>query len=81
MFGNFLCGNGYGYASSIWHGPLILLLTLVILFMVFSRSRPALGPVSTPANETALEILARRYAAGDLREQEYLAMKKNLEHD
>jgi len=79
MYGNFLCG--YGTGSAIWPGPWLVAILLAILAGLFiSLVRRSPHPDRSPSTETALEILARRYAAGDMGEQEYLTMKKNLEH-
>jgi uncharacterized membrane protein len=52
---------------------------LLTLLTIFGLGRRTARPDSAAANEeTALAILDRRYAAGDLREQEYLSMKRHL---
>jgi uncharacterized membrane protein len=56
----------------------MLLVTLLTIFGL-GRRTPRPGPAAA-GEETALAILDRRYAAGDLREQEYLSMKRHLGH-
>lgn len=79
MYGNVLCGFGYG--PVLWSGPWLPVLLMILLTMltIFGLGRRTARPDSAAANEeTALAILDRRYAAGDLREQEYLSMKRHL---
>jgi putative membrane protein len=74
---------GWGLMS--WFGPwgMILfwvLLVLLIAWLVkgFGSSKGSTGAVK-PAEESALEILKRRYARGEINKEEYLEKKKDLE--
>lgn len=80
MYGNGFCGSGLGLGMG--HGPwllLILVLVLVSLFTLFSRglnNRPA---KVINRGDAALELLRRRYAAGELNEEEFQIMKNKLQ--
>jgi putative membrane protein len=73
----------YGWGDMWWGGgmwlyPLILLTILLVgLYLIFGRSgwRP---PRSSDRSETALDILNKRYARGNLSKAEYEQIKKDL---
>lgn len=57
----------------IWGGGLILLVVLIVKLINSDRRR-----INT-RREAPLDILKRRYAAGEISREEYLRMKKELE--
>jgi len=57
----------------IWVGGLILLVVLIMKLINSDRRR------MNTRRETPLDILKRRYAAGEISREEYLRMKKELE--
>jgi putative membrane protein len=59
-----------------WAGWIFWILLIVILIVVFRRLAPSRG--SDPSQPTALEILDRRYASGEISTEEYEERKSRL---
>ncbi len=85
--------TGYGYwpGEGMWIMPIImpiimLIVVIAVLYLLFGRG----GWLRTPWNdisahnnttgnsETALEILKKRYARGEITQSEFEEMKKNI---
>lgn len=65
---HYMDGNFYGMHFFWW----IFWIVIVVWFLIaISRKRKG--------NETSLEILKRRYARGEITQEEYEKMRKNLE--
>jgi putative membrane protein len=68
-----------------WFGPLGMILFWVVIILVIVllirgiRTSKGTGQESGPAPESALEILKKRYARGEINKEEYLERKKDLE--
>jgi putative membrane protein len=69
----------------LWVFPLILPIfwvgvIVLVLWLIFGRHRPwhtwELGP--GPENDTALDILKKRYAKGDINRDEFERMKRDI---
>jgi putative membrane protein len=61
--------------------PVVMLLALILcLYLIFSRrgARPLEGPQSVRNLDTALDILKKRYARGEITKQEYEDIKKDI---
>lgn len=66
--------------------PLLLIILIVLIFAYFLRSPGSNGNGQTnvnnhvpDTNNRALEVLKERYAKGEISEEEYLKIKRNLE--
>jgi len=76
-------GPGHYWWGDMWWGgmwifPLIMLtIMLVVVYLMFGRGgwRP---PWSGDRSETALEILNKRYARGEISKEEFEQIKKDL---
>lgn len=80
MGGYGVMGPGFGWGLGMgfgWIVPLVLIGLAVWAVIAFTRSRSARGEVATP--DRSLAILRERYAGGDLDEQTYPRMRKELE--
>ena len=69
--------NDMWWGGGMWLYPLILLTILLVgLYLIFGRGnwRP---PRSGERFETALDILNKRYARGDVSKEEYEQIKKD----
>lgn len=80
MFGNGFCGSGFGLGMG--HGPwmlFILVLVLVTVTILFSQGRGTRPEKDVARGDAALELLRRRYAAGELSEEEFQLMKNKLQ--
>lgn len=79
-------GGGYsGYGMMGWGWTLfgwifmVLFWAAIILLIIWLYKQirgPAVGP---PAGETALDVLKKRYAAGEITKEQYGEMRKELE--
>ena len=73
----------YWWGDAWWHGgmwliPLIMLtMMLAVVYFVFGRGgwRP---PRGSERSETALDILKKRYARGEISKAEFEQVKKDL---
>lgn len=69
-----------------WLIPIILILLIIsVLYILFKKKSPNEGKTSIQKeseevlhSHAALKILNERYAKGELKDEEYLRMKKNL---
>jgi putative membrane protein len=79
-----MMGPEHFWWSGMWIFPLVVLtVMLVMVYLMFGRGRPPWRdspryrePGSGP--ETALEILEKRYARGEIKREEFVEMKKDL---
>ena len=56
----------------------LMVLVIVLLIRGFRTSKGS-GREAGPATESALDILKKRYARGEIHKEEYLEKKKDLE--
>ena len=73
MFGYEFCG-GYW-----WIFPLVMIF-FCFLFMKRGCGRMMCGLGDSPAGESAMDILNKRYAKGDIDQDEYEEKKRKLTH-
>jgi len=68
---------GYGYGGMfMW--LIFLILAGVIVYLIFERRRRT-GPTDGATGERPIDILKRRFAAGELTQEEYDRLKKEIE--
>lgn len=76
MPGGMMWGWGYGFFGwlmmLLFWGLIIAGAVLVIRWLVDQTRSPALG------SETALDVLKRRYAKGEITKEQFDAMKRDL---
>jgi putative membrane protein len=75
-------GPEFFWWGGMWIFPLLMLIImLVIVYAVFIRGgfRAPWHEGQKEDSETALEILKKRYAKGEIPKEEFQEMKKNLE--
>lgn len=76
-WGNSFCGLG----SSFGHGPwflgwvLPLLFWGIIVYLIYSVIRSLFSNKIEQKNDSALELLRKRFASGEINEQEYTTQK------
>ncbi len=73
LCGMHIIGGGYG---GVLFQLLVVALFFMIVFWIFQGGRPMQYRVSS--NESAAEILAKRYASGEITKKQYNAMKKEI---
>ncbi len=71
-WGNYGWGMGFGWLFMIVFWALVILGVLFFFKMISDRSRPA------EKGETALDILKKRYAKGEITKEEFERMKDDL---
>jgi putative membrane protein len=72
-------GWGWGWGMGIIHGLLwwaILILGIIVLVRLLGRDSSRAG--APPPAETALDILKKRYARGEIGKQEFEEKKRDL---
>jgi putative membrane protein len=79
-------GQPWGWMpwGMMWLFPLVMLVVMVVflyLFLVRGVYRPPLHPQSpgSGGSESALDILKKRYARGEITKDEFDRMKKDIE--
>lgn len=68
--------HGWGFHMMSWWGVFVMLFLIIAVFLVISRSSE---PTPTSANDTPLDILKRRYARGEIDDEEFERRKHELE--
>ncbi len=79
IWGDWMYGYGMGWG---WFGPFLMIAfwVLVILGIVYLVKTIAGGRISSSAKEeTAIDILKKRYAKGEIDAEEFARKKKDLE--
>jgi mono/diheme cytochrome c family protein/uncharacterized membrane protein len=73
--------GGYGHMMDHWGGGWIMWILMIVLIVlvvyVLARGLTPGGPASPP-HETALDILKKRYARGEITKAQFDEMKKDL---
>jgi putative membrane protein len=79
-FGNGLCGFGPSFGHAPWFlGWLFpIIFWGIIIYLVFSIFKHFFSGNSSNRNDSALETLRNRFAAGEIDEQEYTTKKMTL---
>ncbi|RJR47657.1 MAG: SHOCT domain-containing protein [Deltaproteobacteria bacterium] len=79
-----MMGQEYFWWSPFWMFPMIMPVIMVVilvfaLYLIFGRSGspPPCGPFQG-REETALDILKKRYAKGEINKEEFERMKKDI---
>ncbi|MBI2656552.1 SHOCT domain-containing protein [Candidatus Woesearchaeota archaeon] len=67
---------GYGYFGLGW---LFQILILVLFFVVIWWMLKSSGSFGFRANESAMDILKKRLASGEISQKEYEALRKEIE--
>ena len=74
-----------GWGSTGWFAPLgmilfwVLIILVIVLLIRGIRTSKRSGREAGPAAESALDILKKRYARGEINKEEYLEKKKDVE--
>lgn len=74
-------GWGWGWGLGMIHGLLwwvLVILGIIVLVRLLGRSSASAPMQPGPAPETALEILKRRYASGEIGKAEFEEKKRDL---
>lgn len=70
---------GYGTGFGIWFNWLFQILILVLFFLVIWWMFRNSGSFGFRSNESALDILKKRLAKGEIGEKEFQKLKKEIE--
>jgi putative membrane protein len=78
--------HGMMWSWTGWFGGIfMILLSVVILVVVLIAIRRLMesggrtGPASRPGRETALDILKKRYARGEISREQFESMRRDIE--
>ena len=69
---------GYGGYGGMFMWLIFIIIAGVVVYFIFERSKRA-GNLGDSAGESAVEILKRRYAKGEITKEEFDRMKKEIE--
>ena len=75
-----MSGRGWGFGMGLWWLFWIALLVLVVV-AIWRLLQRGNGAASHGSGESPLEILERRYARGEIDQQEYEEKKRDLGYD
>ena len=68
-----------GFMGGMWLGWLFwLVILIVIIWFVFNQMNKNKQDTQSKGQETALDIIKKRYAKGDLTKEQFEQMKKDL---
>lgn len=81
-------GNYWGphmmWGGGYWGGSFMIIFWILVIVAIFLGIRWAVrsgGSASAPdRKETALDVLKRRYASGEIDRDQFMSMKKDLEN-
>lgn len=65
---------------AMWIGGVVVLVAVVLLVVYLARSQGLQKGPPAQQSETALDILEKRYAAGEISQEEYEVRKRDLGH-
>ncbi|RJQ77889.1 MAG: SHOCT domain-containing protein [Desulfobacteraceae bacterium] len=73
---------GMGYGGHMMYGGwfmwiIIIAIIVLVIYLLARQRRPDLSEKASP--ETAMDILKKRFARGEIAKEEFDNMKKNLE--
>lgn len=76
MGSGYMLGNGMGFFPMIM--PIFMIIVfLVIVYFLFGRGNCSLRDQEN--GESALDIVKKRYARGEIQKEEFVALRKDLE--
>jgi len=82
-FGNWFCGPGSFFSGFHFGGFVPLLFWAIILYLLFKLIRGGAsaeksGNLNMESPQPAIAILEKRYAAGEINQEEFLQKKQDL---
>ncbi len=73
MYHNFMFGN-------MWFGWIFwIILIALVIWLVVNQNKKSKQYFNNPQSESALDILKKRYAKGEITQEQFDQMKKDLE--
>ena len=77
---------GYHYMNGFWGGDLmmslfwwILIICIIVSLLSKKSCKSCKNPSGEDKKEAPVDILKRRYASGEIKREEFLQMKKDLD--
>jgi len=69
-----------GFWGHMWGGPIIwvFLLIIIVILVIAVLNRGKFSPERNKLQETAMDILKKRYARGEITKEEYEEMKEEI---
>jgi len=74
---------GYGYNMMAWGGLfwlILLVLIIVLAISIYRITTSGKGNVNRTINDDSIEILKKRYAGGEIDEEQYKKMRDVIEN-
>lgn len=76
---DFMNMHGYYGGGFMWLWLLLIILVAILIFMLLFKKSDSIQ--SNRSEKSALDILEKRFARGEISEDEFKSMKKTLEND
>jgi putative membrane protein len=70
---------GYGLYGGVIMWIILIAIAVVVIYFVFKQSKQSPNWMG-PAKESPMDILKRRYAAGEISKEEFERLKKDIEN-
>lgn len=77
-FGEWFCGSGSFFSGFPFGGIFNLLLWGLALFFLYKLARTFMADNTAANNSESLSILEKRYASGEINQDEFLKRKSDL---
>jgi len=68
---------GYGWYGGMFTWIILIIVAVIIVYFLLNKSRNG-KPSDDPAKESAVDILKKRYAKGEITKEDFDRLKKDI---